>query len=178
MRKVLLASMLLACVSASAQDVLITQNGDVMNVYDVEVGPNSVFYKNENNTSAPMQRIDKKEVFVIKRKDGTKYNLGNNTSNKEASSVANTSSLNAASGASAVAASVSEGSRKRNEDIINRINNINPEYKANDTKDRCGRLFCLLGVKPGSLMVNDELEMSVQIGNILPEGKNGYKNRW
>lgn len=53
MRIFLFAGMLLACASASAQDVLITQNGDVMNVYDVEVGPNTVFYKKENSATAP-----------------------------------------------------------------------------------------------------------------------------
>lgn len=35
----------MAGVSASAQDVLITQEGDVKKVYDVEVGPSTVIRK-------------------------------------------------------------------------------------------------------------------------------------
>ena len=39
------ACSLMVGVSAYAQDVLITNNGDVKNVNDVEVGTNAVFYK-------------------------------------------------------------------------------------------------------------------------------------
>ena len=40
----LLSCSLMAGLSASAQDVLITKDGDVKNVYEVEVGTNAVFY--------------------------------------------------------------------------------------------------------------------------------------
>ena len=42
---IIFACSLMAGVSASAQDVLITKDGDVKNVYEVEVGNNAVFYK-------------------------------------------------------------------------------------------------------------------------------------
>lgn len=44
---IIFACSLMAGISASAQDVLITQEGDVKKVYDVEVGTNAVFYKSE-----------------------------------------------------------------------------------------------------------------------------------
>ena len=68
---------LMAGVSASAQDVLITKDGDVKNVYEVEVGTNAVFYKSEDKADAAILRINKTDVYMIKRKDGTKYDLGN-----------------------------------------------------------------------------------------------------
>ena len=42
----------MAGISASAQDVLITQEGDVKKVYDVEVGPSTVFYKEADKADA------------------------------------------------------------------------------------------------------------------------------
>ena len=41
---IIFACSLMTGVSASAQDVLITKDGDVKNVYEVEVGTNAVFY--------------------------------------------------------------------------------------------------------------------------------------
>ena len=73
---------LMAGVSASAQDVLITKDGDVKNVYEVEVGTNAVFYKSEDKADAAILRINKTDVYMIKRKDGTKYDLGNAVSVK------------------------------------------------------------------------------------------------
>ena len=44
MKKLMIfACSLMAGVSAYAQDVLITQEGDVKKVYDVEIGPSTVF---------------------------------------------------------------------------------------------------------------------------------------
>ena len=104
---------LMAGVSASAQDVLITKDGDVKNVYEVEVGTNAVFYKSEDKADAAILRINKTDVYMIKRKDGTKYDLGNAVSvktmptNNQTSTPANVT--------------VSSDSQKRNADLINQI---------------------------------------------------------
>lgn len=62
----------------NAQDVLITQDGELLNVYGLEISDNAVFYKTEDKTGAPIQRIGKEEILMIKRKDGTKYKFDNN----------------------------------------------------------------------------------------------------
>ena len=78
MKKLMIvACSMMAGVSAYAQDVLVTQEGDVKNVYEGEVGTNGVFYKSEDKADAAILRINKADVFMIKRKDGTKYDLGN-----------------------------------------------------------------------------------------------------
>ncbi|WP_337943252.1 hypothetical protein [Prevotella sp.] len=65
---IIFACSLMAGVSVSAQDVLITQKGDVKNVYDVEVGPSTVFYKEEDKADAPTLRIKKADVIMIKER--------------------------------------------------------------------------------------------------------------
>ena len=127
----------MAGISASAQDVLITKDGDVKNVYEVEVGTNAVFYKSEDKADAAILRINKTDVYMIKRKDGTKYDLGNEVSvktmptNNQTSTPANVT--------------VSSDSQKRNADLINQINGFNPEYVGDDTDKDAKRLFCIFG---------------------------------
>ena len=111
-------------VSASAQDVLITKDGDVKNVYEVEVGTNAVFYKSEDKADAAILRINKTDVYMIKRKDGTKYDLGNNiVQSSQSTVVAPVQQQN-----SAPKASVNAASQKRNEELISYSNTYTPEY--------------------------------------------------
>ena len=65
-----------ATMSAAAQDKLITTDGDVYVVYNVEVTGSSVMYTTTNSATADIQKIDKSKVLIIKRPDGTKYDLG------------------------------------------------------------------------------------------------------
>lgn len=154
------ACSLMAGVSASAQDVLITQEGDVKKVYDVEVGPSTVFYKEADKADAPTLRIKKTDVIMIKRKDGTKYDLGNGVQPSNT-----TSSTSSAQAPSSLTASISAESKKRNEEIISLANNFNPEYVGTDTKKDCDRVFCIMGYGNGSQLVNDDLEIECIIGS-------------
>ncbi len=169
MKKIVMASMLLAYASAYAQDVLITQNGDVMNVYDVEVGTNSVFYKSEDKASAPVQRIGKSDIIMIKRKDGTKYDLGNVAATQAQPTSATVST--------AKANQISETSSKRNEEIINSANKFNPEFVNGNKEDKSQRFLCILGMTEDSQVVNDEIEISFHIGCVY-EGGVSYKDKY
>lgn len=173
MRNILFAGMLLACALVSAQDVLITQNGDVLNVYDVEVGPNTVFYKSENKATATTFRMSKSDVIMIKRKDGTKFDLGNGAIVQNGD--ANLSGNSAQQQTAVSAATISEASRKRNEEIINYANTFNPEYVGKDTKKDCDRVMCILGIGEGSQLVNDEIEISAVVGIIGGAFKGGME---
>lgn len=119
---IIFACSLMAGISASAQDVLITKDGDVKNVYEVEVGTNAVFYKSKDNADAAILRINKADVFMIKRKDGTKYDLGNGV---QPSSATYSSALQPAV---ASQATVSLASQKRNEELISYSNTYTPKY--------------------------------------------------
>ena len=155
---IIFACFLMAGVSVSAQDVLITQEGDVKKVYDVEVGPSTVFYKEADKADAPTLRIKKADVIMIKRKDGTKYDLGNEVSVKTMPTNIQTSTP--------ANVTVSSDSQKRNADLINQINGFNPEYVGDDTDKDAKRLFCILGYGKDSQVVNDELEVECVTGSM------------
>ena len=155
---IIFACSLMAGVSVSAQDVLITQEGDVKKVYDVEVGPSTVFYKEADKADAPTLRIKKADVIMIKRKDGTKYDLGNEVSVKTMPTNIQTSTP--------ANVTVSSDSQKRNADLINQINGFNPEYVGDDTDKDAKRLFCILGYGKDSQVVNDELEVECVTGSM------------
>lgn len=154
-------SFLMAGVSASAQDVLITQEGDVKKVYDVEVGPSTVFYKEADKADAPTLRIKKADVIMIKRKDGTKYDLGNGNNVVNNSQAAQSPQTQAAA---PVATSVSAEAQRQNEEAIRRVNDYNPKYQGDDTDDRCKRLLCLLGYGKDSQIINDDIEIECVTG--------------
>ena len=120
---IIFACSLMAGVSASAQDVLITKDGDVKNVYEVEVGNNAVFYKSEDKADAAILCINKTDVYMIKRKDGTKYDLGNGNNVVNNSQTAQSPQTQATA---PVATSVSAEAQRLNEEAIRRVNDYNP----------------------------------------------------
>ena len=158
---IIFACSLMAGVSASAQDVLITKDGDVKNVYEVEVGTNAVFYKSEDKADAAILRINKTDVYMIKRKDGTKYDLGNGNNVVNNSQTAQSPQTQAAD---PVATSVSAEAQRLNEEAIRRVNDYNPKYLGDDTDDRCKRLLCLLGYGKDSQIINDDIEIECVTG--------------
>ena len=65
-----------AALTTAAQDKLITTDGDVYVVYNVEVTGSSVMYTISNSATADIQKIEKSKVLIIKRPDGSNYDLG------------------------------------------------------------------------------------------------------
>ena len=154
------ACFLMAGVSASAQDVLITKDGDVKNVYEVEVGTNAVFYKSEDKADAAILRINKADVYMIKRKDGTKYDLGNGNA------IANNIQTAPSPQTQAASPVVSAEAQRLNEEAIKRVNDYNPKYQGDDTDGRCKRLLCLMGYGKDSQIINDDVEIECVTGSL------------
>ena len=150
----ILMSML--AIGLHAQDTMITQDGDVKTVYVVDIGSTAVFYKAENTDVAAIQSISKDQIFMIKRADGTKYDLGN------ASTLAAQSETSTQSSMPQLSNEVSEEAMQRNKEVIENINSYVPEYVGKVGKE-CNRVFCVMGIGEGSCMVNDEVELSMEI---------------
>ena len=60
----------------SAQDILITKEGDTMKVWGAEVSSTAVFYRESEALDDPIKRIDKTNVLMIKYQDGRKEIIG------------------------------------------------------------------------------------------------------
>ena len=63
----------------SAQDVLVTKNGDAIKAYGTEVGSETVFYQESQATDAPTKRISKNDLLIIKYADGRVVNMTEST---------------------------------------------------------------------------------------------------
>ena len=66
-----------------SQDRLITKDGDVIDAYRIDIANTCIYYVKENNINAPVQKIAKSEVLMIKKKDGTKIDVANTDSHSE-----------------------------------------------------------------------------------------------
>ena len=56
---------------AYAQDIIVKKDGTILNVYNLEESSNSYFYTLEATSGANVLKINKDDVFSIKKKDGT-----------------------------------------------------------------------------------------------------------
>ena len=61
--------------AAMAQDMLVTNEGKSMTIYNLEISDQSIFFQLSNKTDAPLQKMLKKDVLIIKKADGTKLDL-------------------------------------------------------------------------------------------------------
>ena len=72
---ILMASIWAACNLAAAQDLIVLKTGNPINAYRVELGEKSVFYSLENDDNALFYRVDKENVLMIRRADGSVADL-------------------------------------------------------------------------------------------------------
>ena len=150
--------MSLLAICMYGQDTMITQDGDVKTVYVVDIGSTAVFYKTENTDNAAIQSISKDQIFVIKRPDGTKYDLGNApTPIAQPNVSAQTPTLQ-------LSDKVSEEAMEENRQKIEEINSVMPEYINDKKKGDAERIFCAMGIGKESCLVNDEIEVSYIMG--------------
>ena len=60
------------CMVSKAQDVIITNNDNMLKVYNLEIGKNVVFYQMSLEADATILKMPKSEIFIIKMQDGSK----------------------------------------------------------------------------------------------------------
>lgn len=115
-----------------AQDRLITQNGDVLTGYHVEIGENTVFYNETEDINSPVKRIPKSELLMIRKQNGEKINLMQNeavTKNDATSSQTVTQTITPMS-------VPSESAQKRNKELIKQYNSPSVNYTNQKKKEK------------------------------------------
>lgn len=55
-----------------AQDLIVTQDGNSFQAYNIDIGANSVYYQLSDSIGSPVSKMDKSNVLIIKKQDGTK----------------------------------------------------------------------------------------------------------
>lgn len=129
----------------TAQDVLVTNDGDALKVWGIEVSNSAVFYRETEAQDAPIKRLDKKDVLMIKYQDGRKTIIGEG--NEKTSSP--TRQIN------------SVGDTNANTEFINSVKNNRVEYVGAASSSDAGMLFCQYFPKNGSNMADQNASFSV-----------------
>ena len=76
MKKIILLMMLpFYALVAMAQDMLVTNEGKSLTIYNLEISDQSIFFQLQDKADAPLQKMLKKDVLIIKKADGTKLDL-------------------------------------------------------------------------------------------------------
>ena len=159
-----------------AQDRVITKEGDVMEVYRVDVGSTFIYYTLEDKDDAPLQKIAKADVLMIRKKDGTKIDV-------TAAATATAPAPPAQTGQAAQPGIVTlkreeltaEG-KAANDALIEKLNcHVELVLKDSDKEDvgikRATRGFAILGVKQNSVIANEEIEVGMTLGEMYQEKK-------
>lgn len=167
---------LLACLfsyNMAAQDIIVTQDGDVRKVYGVEVSESAVFYKTADTTDSPIQRIDKKDVLVIKYKDGTKKVFpdgGEVVTEKQQLAEP------AAAGPLMVKPSdLSVDAASANTAALAQVNSP-IDYKPEKSDEEAKRALMGFGVKSTSVLDDGNVKISIVQGKLVWQGKNKKPN--
>ena len=148
----------MATVCAEAQETLITTDGEVMMVYIDDIGSTTIYYKTVDSANSQLQRIDKSKVYMIKRADGTKYDLGDTQ----------TPSQQASTSAQPMNKELSEEAQQRNKELITALNKAASLPEPAITKDKLAdRFYATLGVDEKSIISNDDVELSYETTNRL-----------
>ena len=166
MKKVLsiVVMMALSLGSAYAQDTMITQSGDILTVYDVEVGGSSVFYK-LNATDAASLKMNKSDVLMIKYKDGRVEKMDGSAA--PAAPVAPAAPAATPQPASPAAFGVNPNLAADNLELVRQFNNSDVIYKGSDASKDHAALIYILGLKEGSIIETPELKASFKMKQYL-----------
>lgn len=77
MKKIcILSFLLLLAVESKAQDVLVTEAGDAIKAWGVDMGSTKIYYRTSEDSDAPLQSIEKYKVLVWKKADGSRIVIG------------------------------------------------------------------------------------------------------
>lgn len=163
-----------------AQDILVTNEGESMKVYNTEIGQNMVFYQLEDNPNADTKKIAKKDVMIIKKQDGTKIDPNASTQNTSAQ---NASEPNGSAAGLATLA-VNPNLAEDNLNLVKAFNERKVNWSSKNDKKANNQLY-QLAIKEGSIIETPELSVTFGMkcwwadtnGGGIKIKKEGLKNR-
>lgn len=164
MKRIFSIFLLLSCLlgTASAQDRIVTKDGDFIDAYHVDIGETAVYYKLDDTADAPLKSIEKSAVLMVRRKDGTKVNLYDDKADAPMPQAEGEAAPKAATEVT------TEESRQHCQSLINAYNTLDPSFigDGKDGKKKAGRVLCLLGIGKDSQVANDDVEILTTTGHL------------
>lgn len=159
-----------------AQDRVITKEGDVMEVYRVDLGSTFIYYTLEDKDDAPLQKIAKADVLMIRKKDGTKIDVTAAATATAPASPAQTGQAAQPGIVTLKREELTAEGKAANDALIEKLNcHVELVLKDSDKEDvgikRAKRGFAILGVKQNSIIANEDIEVGMTLGEIYQEKK-------
>lgn len=135
-----------------AQDILVTNEGESMKVYNIEIGQSAVFYQLEDRPDADTKRIAKKDVMIIRKKDGTKIDPNLSEQNPTPST------RNISAPALAANPNLAEDNLK----AVRAFNSRKVNWTSDNDKKANNQLY-QIAIKEGSIIETPELSASFKM---------------
>ena len=154
MRAIAVASVLLSATAIMQADIIVTKNGETLNVYNIEVASNCVFYTEEPSTDSPIHKIVREKVFGVKIGDGEMQPLEDG---KQSEMKAHRPETSGPQFIEPVAAD-------DNDEIIESYNGFELEYKGKKPKpDKNAHEFISIWeIEPSSIMSDQNVEIGFE----------------
>jgi hypothetical protein len=137
--------------TASAQDILVTENGDAIKAWQVDMGGSKIYYRDGEGENAALKSIDKSSVLVWKKADGSRVVV-----DKNGESTATATPVQQASEPQVMN---DENSRRANDEAVKRIKAINVQYIGESSKKDANILYCQCALLPNSTIADSKVEM-------------------
>ena len=137
--------------TASAQDILVTENGDAIKAWQVDMGGSKIYYRDGEGENAALKSIDKSSVLVWKKADGSRVVV-----DKNGESTATATPVQQASEPQVMN---DENSRRANDEAVKRIKDINVQYIGESSKKDANILYCQCALLPNSTIADSKVEM-------------------
>lgn len=158
MKKALVIALASICMSANAQDILVTDEGSSIKAYNVEVATNKIFYT-LSPESEDSKSIQKSKVLVWKKADGTNVVLAQEdaSDNSSVSTISATSSPN-------VQQPISEELISENKRQIAELNSRRVKFIGNNTgKPYFPEHVYTLNISPNSIIEDNNIKLSFSV---------------
>lgn len=175
MKKIILLMMLpFYALVAMAQDMLVTNEGKSLTIYNLEISDQSIFFQLQDKADAPLQKMLKKDVLIIKKADGTKLDL--NAPQTEAPSQVSQPTTQEESGTVNITPeTLSPEAKEANDALIAMYNQpVKFSLKKEKNKDKIKEakdVIALLGIKENSILSNEDIEINITMGSMYKPNK-------
>ena len=174
MKKIFLfIAFLFSALHVSAQDLIVKNSGESVKAYNLEIAGSSLFFQLTADPNAPVQKLPKTEVLIIKKADGTKIDLDAPAAQPAAQQAVQQQSATQNQGG-VVMQTLDMLSPEEKAENQRMIEQLNGPITYNVTKDKkalslCGRF----SPKQSSIVSNKDISISLVSGSMFAEVRNG-----
>lgn len=142
----------------SAQDVIVKKDGSTILSKVLEVNTSDIKYKRFSNQNGPTYTINKFEIMCINYENGETDEFKDNSSSHKPSDENKSSQRH-----------IKKPADLRNKELISLYNRIYEPRKLSEKKSAAKEAMLIFGIKPSSVMSNEDIEMS-----FIRDCPNGY----